>query len=134
MAMPSSSRTANSCHPLGDERLQHTQHDEQADVDQEQALAAEPVGEEATDRSAEEDAEQRRRRDEAGPHRGYPEVLRQRHEHHAEHAEVESVEPLAPRRGQREPSQEALVTELSALRDLRHVVPPSSRPARFSAR
>jgi hypothetical protein len=135
MAMPSSSRTANSCHPLGDERLQHTQHDEQADVDQEQPLAAEPVGEETADRRPEEDADQRRRPDQAGPHRRDAELLRQRHQRHAEHPEVEPVKALAPRRRQGEPPQEPPVTELGrARRGLRHVAPTPPRPYWFPAR
>jgi hypothetical protein len=94
---------------LGDHRLQQAEHDERGDVDREQGAAADPVREPPHDRRAEEDADQRRRRDEPAPHRRQTEVRRDQRQDHGDDAEVEAVESLADRRRCGHPPQHAHV-------------------------
>ena len=93
----------------GDHRLEQAQHHEHRDVDPEQGLAAEPVGQGADHGGAEEDADQGGRGDEPALPRVHPQLGRDQREDHGDDAEIEAVEALPDRRRRGHPPQHAHV-------------------------
>ena len=94
---------------VGDHPLQQADDDERDQVEDEDLATAEPVGEVAEERGAEEDAGQRGGRDQALLHGREREVRDDERQHDADAAQVVAVEALPEGRGCRDPGQEALV-------------------------